>query len=96
MPRANKPQPHAQSRSASQAQHLDERLDAALIATFPASDPIAVGRPTATEPSRRVGDRPAQGGKVRGASHKTSSRTVAAMPATTKLRPSKKILRGRS
>jgi hypothetical protein len=71
MPRANKPQP--QTRSAAQAQHLDERLDAALIETFPASDPIAVGRPTATEPSLRAGDRPAQGAKVRAASPQTAS-----------------------
>jgi hypothetical protein len=72
MPRANKPQP--QTRSAAQAQHLDERLDAALIETFPASDPIAVGRPTATEPSLRAGDRPAQGAKVRAASPQTASK----------------------
>ena len=35
-----------------QDNRLEARLDAALAATFPASDPIAVGRPTATEPLR--------------------------------------------
>jgi hypothetical protein len=38
---------------------LDERLDEALDETFPASDPIAVGRPTATERPRRPVDRKA-------------------------------------
>jgi len=103
MARANKLQPHSQSRSVSQAQHLDERLDAALIETFPASDPIAVGRPTATEPSRRAGDRPSQGGKARGASQqalsrassKASSTRATAMPAARKAGPSKKGLRDR-
>ena len=33
-----------------QDNRLEARLDAALAATFPASDPIAVGQPTATEP----------------------------------------------
>ena len=32
---------------------LDAQLDEALLETFPASDPIAVGRPTATERPRR-------------------------------------------
>jgi hypothetical protein len=36
---------------------LDARLDAALSETFPASDPIAVGRPTATERPPARGDR---------------------------------------
>jgi len=36
---------------------LDARLDAALSQTFPASDPIAVGRPTATERPPTRGDR---------------------------------------
>jgi hypothetical protein len=36
---------------------LDARLDAALNQTFPASDPIAVGRPTATERPPARGDR---------------------------------------
>ncbi len=31
-----------------QAQHLDDLLDAGLEATFPASDPVSVGRFTAT------------------------------------------------
>jgi hypothetical protein len=34
-----------------------DRLDAALALTFPASDPPAVGKPTATEPPRRPQDR---------------------------------------
>jgi len=38
---------------------LDERLDEALIETFPASDPIAVGEPTATERPGRPVDRKA-------------------------------------
>ena len=39
---------------------LDARLDQALLATFPASDPIAIGASTATEPpSRPVERRPA-------------------------------------
>jgi hypothetical protein len=28
---------------------LDEQLDQALVATFPASDPVAIGQPTGTE-----------------------------------------------
>jgi hypothetical protein len=32
---------------------LDAELDEALTGTFPASDPIAVGHPTATEPPSR-------------------------------------------
>lgn len=96
MSRANKPEPHGQRGSAQQAQRLDERLDAALIDTFPASDPIAVGRPTASEPLRRAGDRLVQGAKVRGPSPKTSSRRATAMPAATGARPSKKVLRARS
>ena len=35
-----------------QDNRLEARLDAALAETFPASDPIAVGQPTATEPLR--------------------------------------------
>jgi len=36
---------------------LDARLDLALVDTFPASDPIAIGRATATEPPARPVDR---------------------------------------
>jgi hypothetical protein len=36
---------------------LDARLDLALMATFPASDPIAIGRSTATEPPSRPVER---------------------------------------
>jgi len=96
MPRANKPGPHGQSEAEQQAERLDQRLDAALLETFPASDPIAVGRPTATEPLQRAGDRRAQGAKVRGPSPKTSSRRATARPAATSARPSKKGLRARS
>jgi len=96
MPSANKPEPHRQPALARQAARLDERLDAALIETFPASDPIAVGRPTATEPPRRIGHRPAQEAKVRGPSPNTSRSRATAMPAATSARPSKKILRARS
>jgi hypothetical protein len=95
MPRANKPEPQGERGSAQQAERLNERLDAALIDTFPASDPIAVGRPTATEPLQRAGDRLVQG-KVRGPSPKTSSRRATAMPAATSARPSKKVSRTRS
>ena len=38
---------------------LDARLDKALDETFPASDPIAVHSPTATEPPGRPIDRKA-------------------------------------
>jgi hypothetical protein len=38
---------------------LDAQLDEALTETFPASDPIAVGRFTATEPPARPIDRKA-------------------------------------
>jgi hypothetical protein len=38
-------------------QRDDERLDEGLTETFPASDPIAVGRPTSTEPPRTPLDR---------------------------------------
>src|SRR5262249_41200147 len=36
---------------------LDARLDLALLATFPASDPIAIGPSTATEPPSRPVER---------------------------------------
>src|SRR5215467_14321313 len=36
---------------------LDARLDLALVATFPASDPIAIGCSTATEPPSRPVER---------------------------------------
>jgi hypothetical protein len=36
---------------------LDTRLDLALEDTFPASDPIAIGGATSTEPSARPVDR---------------------------------------
>ena len=38
---------------------LDAQLDEALTETFPASDPVAVGRFTATEPPARPIDRKA-------------------------------------
>lgn len=37
--------------------HLDDLLDAGLRETFPASDPVAVGRFTSTEPPSRPVDR---------------------------------------
>lgn len=37
----------------------DERLDEALRQTFPASDPVAVGEATSTEPPARPVDRKA-------------------------------------
>jgi hypothetical protein len=96
MPRAHKPEPHGQSEPGQQAARLDQRLDAALLETFPASDPIAVGRPTATEPLQRASDRRVQGAKVRGPSPETSSRRATAMPAASRARPSKKVSRARS
>jgi hypothetical protein len=36
---------------------LDAQLDLALAHTFPASDPVAVGHPTGTEPPSRPVDR---------------------------------------
>ena len=37
--------------------HLDELLDAGLEASFPASDPVTLGRSTGTEPPSRPTDR---------------------------------------
>lgn len=37
---------------------LEEELDAALEATFPASDPLAIGEETAGGPDRPVGRKP--------------------------------------
>ena len=39
---------------------LEEELDQALKATFPASDPVAIGGVTATEPDRPLHRRPAK------------------------------------
>ena len=39
---------------------LDKELDEALRATFPASDPVAVGETTSTEPDRPLNRRPAK------------------------------------
>jgi hypothetical protein len=47
------------SRSGSQNRHLDELLDEGLRNTFPASDPVAVGRYTSTEPPSKPVDREA-------------------------------------
>lgn len=38
---------------------LDKELDEALKATFPASDPVAVGETTSTQPDRPLNRRPA-------------------------------------
>lgn len=38
---------------------LDKELDDALKGTFPASDPVAIGQPTATEPDRPIDRKPA-------------------------------------
>ena len=59
--RANAEMP-AQGRRASRVARvaaLDARLDLALLATFPASDPIAIGCSTATEAPSRPVDRQA-------------------------------------
>ena len=39
---------------------VDEELDEALKATFPASDPVAVGETTSTKPDRPIDRRPAE------------------------------------
>jgi hypothetical protein len=49
----------AGSRPDRQTRHLDELLDEGLRETFPASDPVAVGDFTSTEPPRRPIDTPA-------------------------------------
>jgi hypothetical protein len=41
------------TRSTGEKRHLDELLDEGLRATFPASDPVTVGRFTSTEPPSR-------------------------------------------
>jgi hypothetical protein len=96
--RAGKPHVAGRERNAQVLRHLDEMLDAALIETFPASDPIAVGRATATEPAaRRSGKRGTdQGDKVHGPSPKASSSRAAATPAATSARPTRKVQRARS
>jgi hypothetical protein len=96
--RAGKPHGAGRERNAQVLRRLDEKLDAALIETFPASDPIAIGRATATEPAaRRSGKRRAdQGDKVRGPSPNTSSSSATATPAATSVRPTRKVLRARS
>jgi hypothetical protein len=45
------------SRGGRQKRHLDELLDEGLKETFPASDPVSVGRFTSTEPPTRPVDR---------------------------------------
>jgi hypothetical protein len=96
--RAGKPHAADGKDNAEASQHLDERLDAALLETFPASDPIAVGRPTATEPAAQPSPRrrTAQGDKVRGPSPRTSSSSATATPAATRVKPNRKVLRARS
>ena len=47
------------SKSDRQTRHLEELLDEGLQATFPASDPVAVGDFTSTEARCRPVDRPA-------------------------------------
>jgi hypothetical protein len=43
-----------------QSPELDKELDEALKATFPASDPVAVGETTSTQPDRPLNRRPAK------------------------------------
>jgi hypothetical protein len=47
------------ARSGRDRRHLDELLDEGLRGTFPASDPVTVGRFTSTEPPSRPVDRAA-------------------------------------
>jgi hypothetical protein len=49
----------AAPRKGTEKDDLERQLDQALAATFPASDPISVGQPTATEPPARPADRKA-------------------------------------
>src|SRR5262245_22888200 len=63
-PAKRKPRTRAEARAPAQgrarrpsAAALDARLDLALVGTFPASDPIAIGRSTATEPPARPVER---------------------------------------
>jgi len=52
---------HGRTPRLSGAAALDAQLDLALIATFPASDPVAIGRSTALEPPSRPVERGAAG-----------------------------------
>jgi hypothetical protein len=50
---------HAKTKARTRIGRKDERLDAAVEMTFPASDPVALGKATATEPGRHPVDREA-------------------------------------
>jgi len=70
----------SRSRVGKAERHLDELLDEGLRATFPASDPVAVGHFTATEPPSRPVDREAVDlttGKARGRRQQARRRRVA-------------------
>ncbi len=43
-----------------QSPEIDKELNEALKATFPASDPVAVGETTSTQPDRPLNRRPAE------------------------------------
>ncbi|MTD93539.1 hypothetical protein GIW81_04225 [Hyphomicrobium sp. xq] len=43
-----------------QSPEVDKELNEALKATFPASDPVAVGETTSTQPDRPLNRRPAE------------------------------------
>jgi hypothetical protein len=47
----------ATSKGSNERRHVDELLDEGLRGTFPASDPVTVGRFTGTEPPSRPVDR---------------------------------------
>ncbi|HEY8276796.1 MAG TPA: hypothetical protein VIG52_07365 [Methyloceanibacter sp.] len=49
----------AKSRDQLTKAELDRELDDALKGTFPASDPVAVGEVTSTEPERPIDRKPA-------------------------------------
>jgi hypothetical protein len=49
----------SRAKGGGERRHLDELLDEGLKETFPASDPVAVGHFTATEPPSRPVDREA-------------------------------------
>jgi hypothetical protein len=71
----------AGSKGGKEKRHLDELLDEGLRETFPASDPVSVGRFTATEAPSRPIDRSvldvSEGRKAKGRRHQARRRRAA-------------------
>jgi hypothetical protein len=71
----------AGSKGSKERRHLDELLDEGLRETFPASDPVSVGRFTATEAPSRPIDRSvldvSEGRKAKGRRHQARRRRAA-------------------